>query len=152
MPRVDALRLSDDDGVEKTFLVALRERPTLSSNRGRFEGDRVKPVVRLNCIGAVGGFDGIGGMVCWTRLLTNSVAAGAKRLVREGLTTSEAFVLHVGESRDDCSGLGIIKVAAEDFLELSESARLPARGLVVFSKRGAQRGGRERSDVAEGAC
>lgn len=48
VPRVDDLRLSDDDGVEKTFLAASRERLRSSPNRGRFEGDWVKPVARLN--------------------------------------------------------------------------------------------------------
>lgn len=94
----------------------------------------------------------MGGKVCWTRSLANSVAAGAERLGRDGLTTSEAFVLCVGKSRDDCSGLGIIKVAAEDFLELKESAKLSARGLGFLSKSGAQSGPRERSDGAKGAC
>jgi len=89
--------------------------------------------------------------VCWARLLEDSVAAGAKRLGRLGLTTSEESVASAGDSTEDCGGLDIIKVAAEDFLEFSESARLSARGFGSFFEPSTQSGGREESDGPDGA-
>jgi hypothetical protein len=61
----------------------------------------------------------------------------------------------VGESVEICSGLDIIKVAAEDFLELDTSAKLSILGLVPLTKPGAQPGGfeaRRRTGGTDGAC